>query len=124
MAWCAERPAGAMAARPLCCSLNFHQRVVTMFLPGLQSADLSKGISELLLSLRSNLAASDGPKHNVPEVLPAYPCHMRQRHSYQWPAGGHSVGLGQCSTCSSLHKAADIGPADGLRTFYGPVQLS
>lgn len=26
----------------------------------------------------------------------------------------------QDSTCSSLHKAADIGPADGSSTFYGP----
>lgn len=44
-----------------------------------------------------------------------------QRHSHQCPAGGHYVGLWQCSSCTSLHKGADIGPADGLRTFYGPV---
>lgn len=49
---------------------------------------------------------------------------MGQRHSHQRPAGGHSVGLRQCSTGSSLHKAADTGDADELRTFYGPVQLS
>lgn len=31
--------------------------------------DLDQGISELLDSLRCNLALSDGPKHNVPRVL-------------------------------------------------------
>ncbi len=31
--------------------------------------DLDQGITELLDSLRCNLEASDGPKHNVPEVF-------------------------------------------------------
>ncbi len=31
--------------------------------------DLDQGITELLDSLRCNLAVSDGPKHNVPEVF-------------------------------------------------------
>ena len=31
--------------------------------------DLDQGITELLDSLKCNLAASDGPKHNVPEVF-------------------------------------------------------
>ncbi|TWW71630.1 hypothetical protein D4764_16G0001270 [Takifugu flavidus] len=39
--------------------------------------DLDQGITELLDSLRINLAALDGPKHNVPEELPAYSSHMR-----------------------------------------------
>ncbi len=47
-----------------------------------------------------------------------------QRHSHQWPAGGHFVGLWYCSSCSSLHKGAKTGPADGLKTFYDTVQLS
>ncbi|TWW81314.1 [Protein ADP-ribosylarginine] hydrolase [Takifugu flavidus] len=33
--------------------------------------DLDQGITELLDSLRINLVAPDGPKHNVPEVEPA-----------------------------------------------------
>ncbi len=49
---------------------------------------------------------------------------LGQRHSHQWPAGGHFVGLCQCSSFSSLHKGADPSLADELRTFYGPVQLS
>uniref|UniRef100_A0A3Q0SNM2 Two pore segment channel 1 n=1 Tax=Amphilophus citrinellus TaxID=61819 RepID=A0A3Q0SNM2_AMPCI len=48
----------------------------------------------------------------------------RMRHLHQWPAGGHFVGLWQCPSCSSLHKGADTSPADGLRIFHGPVQLS
>lgn len=48
---------------------------------------------------------------------------LGQRHSNQWPAGGHFVALWQCSSCSSLLKA-DASPADGLRAFYAPVQLS
>lgn len=39
------------------------------------------------------------------------------------PPGGHFEELWQCSNCSSLHKRADTGSADGLRTFYDPVQL-
>ncbi|KAI4814990.1 hypothetical protein KUCAC02_005161 [Chaenocephalus aceratus] len=39
--------------------------------------DMEQGITELLDSLRSNLAESDGPKHNVPEKLPIYSRHMR-----------------------------------------------
>lgn len=31
--------------------------------------DLDQGSTELLDNLRSNLAASDGPKHKVPELL-------------------------------------------------------
>ncbi|TWW77668.1 hypothetical protein D4764_12G0010580 [Takifugu flavidus] len=31
--------------------------------------DLCEGIPELLYSLRSNLAAPNGPKHNVPEMF-------------------------------------------------------
>ncbi len=38
--------------------------VLGYFLP-----DLDQGITELLDSLRCNLVASDGPKHNVPEVF-------------------------------------------------------
>ena len=38
--------------------------VLGYFLP-----DLDQGITELLDSLRCNLAASDGPEHNVPEVF-------------------------------------------------------
>lgn len=38
--------------------------VLGYFLP-----DLDQGITELLDSLRCNLAALDGPKHNVPEVF-------------------------------------------------------
>ena len=38
--------------------------------------------------------------------------------------GGHFVGLWQCSSCSSLHKGADTGPAAGLLLFHGPVQLA
>ncbi len=51
-------------------------------------SDLEQDITELLDSLKCNLAASDGSKHNVPEVfyglnsliiqeLPAHSCHMR-----------------------------------------------
>lgn len=32
-------------------------------------SDLDRGITELLDSRRCNLVASDGPKHNVPEVF-------------------------------------------------------
>ncbi|TWW64310.1 hypothetical protein D4764_03G0013180 [Takifugu flavidus] len=39
--------------------------------------DLDQGITELLDNLRINLVAPDGPKHNVPEELPAYSSHMR-----------------------------------------------
>ncbi|TWW77579.1 hypothetical protein D4764_12G0009690 [Takifugu flavidus] len=39
--------------------------------------DLDQGIIELLDSLRINLVALDGPKHNVPEELSAYSSHMR-----------------------------------------------
>ncbi|TWW81480.1 hypothetical protein D4764_01G0012950 [Takifugu flavidus] len=39
--------------------------------------DLDQGITELLDSLRINPVAPDGPKHNVPEELPAYSSHMR-----------------------------------------------
>ncbi|TWW55895.1 hypothetical protein D4764_09G0009450 [Takifugu flavidus] len=39
--------------------------------------DLYQGTTELLDSLRINLAAPDGPIHNVPEELPAYSSHMR-----------------------------------------------
>ncbi|TWW59185.1 hypothetical protein D4764_06G0007150 [Takifugu flavidus] len=46
--------------------------VLGVFLP-----DLDQGITELLDSLRINLATQDGPKHNVPEELPAYSSHMR-----------------------------------------------
>ncbi len=35
-----------------------------------------------------------------------------QWQSHQLPAGGHFVGLWQCSSCSSLHKGTDTGPAD------------
>ncbi len=38
--------------------------VLAYFLP-----DLDQGIIDLLDSLRCNLAASDEPKHNVPEVF-------------------------------------------------------
>ncbi|TWW56198.1 hypothetical protein D4764_08G0001850 [Takifugu flavidus] len=38
---------------------------------------LDQGITELLDTLRINLVAPDGPKHNVPEELPAYSSHMR-----------------------------------------------
>lgn len=44
-------------------------------------------------------------------------------HSHQWPAGGYFVGLWQCSSCSSLLKWANSGPADRLRTFYRPIHL-
>ena len=39
-------------------------------------------------------------------------------------AGGHFVGLWQCSSCSSSHKGAYTSPAARLLPFYGPVQLS
>ncbi|TWW74444.1 hypothetical protein D4764_14G0004470 [Takifugu flavidus] len=39
--------------------------------------DLDQGITELLDSLRINLAVPDGTKHNVPEELPAYSNHMQ-----------------------------------------------
>ncbi|TWW74462.1 hypothetical protein D4764_14G0004650 [Takifugu flavidus] len=39
--------------------------------------DLDQGITELVDSLRINLAAPDGHKYNVPEELPTYSSYMR-----------------------------------------------
>lgn len=42
---------------------------------------------------------------------------------HEYPVGGDTVELWQCSSCSSPHKGADTGPAAGLMIFYSPVQL-
>lgn len=49
---------------------------------------------------------------------------LGRKHSHHGPNGGHFVGLWQCSSCSSSHKGADSDPAEGLRTFFCPAQLS
>lgn len=39
----------------------------------------------------------------------------------EYPTGDHSVGLWQCSSCSSLHKRPYTSPPGGLMHFYMPV---
>ena len=43
-----------------------------------------------------------------------------EREGQSKVAGGHFVGLWQCSSCSSLHKQTDACPAAGLMPFHGP----
>lgn len=44
----------------------------------------------------------------------AYFLQFRQKHAHQQLDGSHFIGLWQCSSCSSLHKGVDTGPAAGL----------
>ncbi|KAI4878611.1 hypothetical protein NFI96_019047 [Prochilodus magdalenae] len=61
--------------------------------------DLDQGITELLGSLKCNLVASDGPKHNVPEVTPALICEKHKAPVADLPI---LVSCGKCQSSSTV----------------------